>query len=88
MFGGVRIVEALEAVREEEVRRMRQRVLEMAPRVVYRRHGSTPELREAVKDAVDLAVDGVLQRIRRRTRALEDGLPERIYALEEGSVDI
>jgi hypothetical protein len=87
VFGGVRIVETLEAVPEEEVRRMRQRVLEVAPRVVYRRHGSTPELREAVKDAVDLAVDGVLQRIRWRTRALEDGPPERIYAQEEDSVD-
>ena len=48
------------------------------------RKGSTLELREAVKDVVDLAVDGVLQRIRWRTRALEDGPPERIYAQEEG----
>jgi|UniRef100_A0A804R8V6 hypothetical protein len=88
VFGGVRIVETLEAVPEEEVRRMRQRALEMAPRVVYRRHGSTPELRQAVNDAVDLAVDGVLQRIRRRTHALEEGLPERLYAQEEDSVSV
>uniref|UniRef100_A0A0A9DZ03 Uncharacterized protein n=1 Tax=Arundo donax TaxID=35708 RepID=A0A0A9DZ03_ARUDO len=56
---------------------MRERALEYAPRVMYRRHGSTAELREAEKDAVDLAVDG----------ALEDGRPERIYALEDDSVE-
>ncbi|XP_062205950.1 probable xyloglucan galactosyltransferase GT19 [Phragmites australis] len=87
VFGGVKIAETLEAVPEPEVRRMRERLLELAPRVVYRRHGSTAEMRGAGKDAVDLAVDGVLRRIRRRVRALEDGQPERIYALEDDSVE-
>ncbi|KAL6641439.1 hypothetical protein ACP70R_019620 [Stipagrostis hirtigluma subsp. patula] len=87
VFGGVRIAETLEAVPEAEVRRMRERVLELAPRVMYMRHGSAAELREYGKDAVDLAVDGVLRRIRRRARAIEDGGPERIYAQEDESVE-
>ncbi|CAN6311970.1 unnamed protein product [Urochloa humidicola] len=88
VFGGVGITETLEAVPEAEVRRMRKRVLEMAPRVLYRRHGSAAEMREAGKDAVDLAVDGVLRRIRRRTRAQEEGWPESIYAMEDDSVEM
>ncbi|KAF8728058.1 hypothetical protein HU200_018634 [Digitaria exilis] len=88
VFGGVRIVETLQSVPEAEVRRMRKRVLEMAPRVVYRRHGSTAELRAAGKDAVDLAVDGVMRRIRRRTRAQEEGRTETIYAMEDDSVEM
>ena len=75
VFGGVSIAETLEArleaVPEAEVRSMRRRVLEMAPRVVYWWTGSAGELRGVVKDAVDLAVDGVLRRTRRRTRAQE-----------------
>ncbi|CAL4932184.1 unnamed protein product [Urochloa decumbens] len=88
VFGGVGIAETLEAVPEAEVRRMRKRVLEMAPRVLYRRHGSAAELREAGKDAVDLAVDGVLRRIRRRTRAQEEGRPESIYTMEDDSLEM
>ncbi|KQJ97744.1 probable xyloglucan galactosyltransferase GT19 [Brachypodium distachyon] len=87
VLGGVRIAETLAAVPEAEVRRMRERALEMAPRVMYRRHGSTAELRRAGMDAVDLAVEGTLRRIRGRTRALEDGQPERIYALEDDSIE-
>lgn len=87
VFGGVKIAETLAAVGEGEVRRMRERALEMAPRVLYRRHGSTAELSETAKDAVDLAVDGALRRIRRRVRALDDGEPERIYSLEDDAVE-
>ncbi|KAF0928659.1 hypothetical protein E2562_006092 [Oryza meyeriana var. granulata] len=86
VFGGVKIADTLSAVNESEVRRMRERALEMAPRVLYRRHGSTVELSETTKDAVDLAVDGALRRIRKRVRALEDGQPERIYSLEDDAV--
>jgi len=71
VMGDVRIADVLAAVPEDKVARMRERVLEMAPRVVYRRHGSAADLREATKDAVDLAVEGVLRRIRRRVSALE-----------------
>ncbi|TVU08457.1 hypothetical protein EJB05_41862, partial [Eragrostis curvula] len=83
VLGGVSIVDVLAAVPEAEVARMRTRLLELAPRIVYRRHGSTAELREAAKDAVDLAVEGVLRRIRRRVRALEEGRPDAIYALDD-----
>ncbi|KAK3157089.1 hypothetical protein QOZ80_2AG0116020 [Eleusine coracana subsp. coracana] len=87
VFGGVKIISTLEAVPGHEVRRMRERALEYAPRVMYRRHGSSEELREAVKDAVDLAVDRVLRRIRWRTSALEEGRPERMYTQEDESVE-
>jgi hypothetical protein len=87
VFGGVKIISTLEAVPEPVVRRMRERALEYAPRVTYRRHGSSEELREAEKDAVDLAIDGALRRIRWRTRALEGGRPERIYVQQDDSVE-
>ncbi|KAL6645315.1 hypothetical protein ACP70R_016923 [Stipagrostis hirtigluma subsp. patula] len=83
VLGGVKIVDVLAAVPDAEVARMRARLLEMAPRVVYRRHGSTAEFREASKDAVDLAVEGALRRIRRRVRALQDGDPDAIYSLDD-----
>ena len=88
VLGGIKIAQTLAAVPDAEVRRMRERALELAPRVIYRRHGSTEELREAGKDAVDLAVDGALRRIRRRVRALDEGQPERIYAQEDDSVEM
>lgn len=82
-MGDVRITDVLAAVPADEVARMRERLLEIAPRVVYRRHGSAADLRESTKDAVDLAVEGVLRRIRRRVSALEDGHPDAIYELED-----
>ncbi|WOL10146.1 hypothetical protein Cni_G18900 [Canna indica] len=72
VFGGRRIVDVLEAIAPARVRRMREAVLELAPAVMYRRHGSSGALRSR-KDAFDLAVEGVLQRIRRRVRAMEQG---------------
>ncbi|XP_010933703.2 LOW QUALITY PROTEIN: probable xyloglucan galactosyltransferase GT19 [Elaeis guineensis] len=74
VFNGVRIADVLAAIPPAEVRWMRKNVLELAPRVMYRRHGSSAGLR-ARKDAVDLAIDGVLRRVRRRVRALEEGDP-------------
>lgn len=77
-------METLAAVPEEEVARMRERLLELAPRVVYGRHGGAAEtMREASMDAVDIAVEGALRRIRRRVRALEDGQPEAMYAMDD-----
>uniref|UniRef100_A0ACD5YXS3 Uncharacterized protein n=1 Tax=Avena sativa TaxID=4498 RepID=A0ACD5YXS3_AVESA len=81
VLGGVQIVETLAAVPEEEVTRMRERLLELAPRVVYRRHGSSAE--EMGMDAVNIAVEGVLRRIRRRVRTLEDGRPDDLYSLDD-----
>ncbi|OAY65922.1 Xyloglucan galactosyltransferase KATAMARI, partial [Ananas comosus] len=86
VFGGLRIADVLAAVPPAEVRRMRARVLELAPRVMYRRHGSSPDLR-AIKDAFDLAIDGVLRRINRRVRAIEEGDPDRIYYQDDDDDD-
>ncbi|XP_008787004.2 probable xyloglucan galactosyltransferase GT19 [Phoenix dactylifera] len=83
VFGGVRIGDVLESIPPAEVRRMRERVLELAPRVMYRRHGSSAGLR-ARKDAVDLAIDGVLRTVRHRVRALEDGDPDLLIYDDDG----
>jgi hypothetical protein len=79
VLGGLQIVETLAAVPEEQVARMRERLLELAPRVLYRRHGSE----NMGMDALDIAVEGALRRIRRRVRALEDGRPEHLYWLDD-----
>ena len=79
MLGGVQIAEVLAAVPEAEV--ARTRVLEVAPRVVYRRH-------EMSKDGVDIAVEGALRRIRGRVRALEDGQSEALYSLDDDDQEI
>lgn len=83
VFNGVRILEVLEAIPRDEVRRMRERVLELAPGVMYRRQGSSDGLR-ARKDAFDLAIEGVLRRIRRRVRSIAE--PELL--LEEEDDDL
>ncbi|KAK1327183.1 hypothetical protein QJS10_CPA01g02717 [Acorus calamus] len=68
---GLSITEVLMGIPEERVRRMRERLIEMVPRVIYRRHGSSAELRES-KDAFDLAVEGVLGKIKERLRGLRE----------------
>ncbi|KAL0913061.1 hypothetical protein M5K25_016492 [Dendrobium thyrsiflorum] len=75
VYGGVHVTDVLEAINDEKVRRMRRRVLELAPGVMYRRHGSSVGLRSR-KDAFDLAIDGVLRRI--KLRSVPVGLPERL----------
>lgn len=65
VFNGVSIAGVLSAIPPEKVRRMRERVLELVPRVTYRRHGAPAGIWEE-KDAFDLAIDGVLARIKRR----------------------
>ncbi|ONK55698.1 uncharacterized protein A4U43_C10F90 [Asparagus officinalis] len=80
VYNGVKIVQVLEAIPRARVRRMRERVLELAPRVMYRRHGSSDGLRQR-KDAFDLAIDGVLRKIRRRVKAISE--PELLYEEED-----
>ncbi|KQK24126.1 probable xyloglucan galactosyltransferase GT19 [Brachypodium distachyon] len=87
VLGGVVIAETLAAVPEVEVARMRARLLEMAPRVVYRRHG-TSTAGEMGMDAIDIAVDGVLRRIRKRFKALQDGQAEAIYSMDDDNQEI
>lgn len=65
VFRGVRIQDVLMSIPKEEVARMRERVIEMMPRVMYRRHGASMGLMNK-KDAVDIAIDGVLEKIKSR----------------------
>lgn len=63
---GLKILDVLMAIPKAEVRRMREKVIEILPRVVYRRHGGSMEWR-GVKDALDIALDGTIDRIKSRT---------------------
>ncbi|KAL5728220.1 putative xyloglucan galactosyltransferase gt19 [Ranunculus cassubicifolius] len=62
---GLRILDVLLGIPKAEVRRKREKVIELMPRVVYRRHGGAMEWR-GVKDAFDIAVDGTIDRIKSR----------------------
>lgn len=64
---GLRIVEVLQGIPRARVRKMREKVVEMMGRVMYRRHGSSMGLGEK-KDAFDIAIEGVLKRITDRLR--------------------
>lgn len=63
VFKETRILDVLRSIPRGKVRRMRERVLEMIPRIMYRKHGSSICLR-AKKDAFDIAIEGVLQKIK------------------------
>ncbi|XP_007209280.2 probable xyloglucan galactosyltransferase GT19 [Prunus persica] len=65
VFKETRILDVLRSIPRGKVRRMRERVLEMIPRIMYRKHGSSVGLR-AKKDAFDIAIEGVLQKIKSR----------------------
>ncbi|GFZ01939.1 exostosin family protein [Actinidia rufa] len=65
VFKGVKILDVLLGIPRDEVRRMRERVLAIMPRVMYRKHGSSLGLRTK-KDAFDIAIEGTLQRIKAR----------------------
>ncbi|KAF6152421.1 hypothetical protein GIB67_038044 [Kingdonia uniflora] len=62
---GVKIVDVLTAIPKAEVRRMRDNVIELMPRVIYRRHGASMGWRSK-KDAFDIAVEGAIERIKSR----------------------
>ncbi|KAJ4950161.1 hypothetical protein NE237_026993 [Protea cynaroides] len=66
---GLRIIHVLKAIPAVEIRRMREKLIEMIPRIMYRRHGSSLGLK-AEKDAFDLAVEGTLTRIGSRIEEL------------------
>lgn len=63
VFKETRVLDVLRSIPRARVRRMRERLLEMIPRVMYRRHGSSMGLR-AKKDAFDLAIEGALKKIK------------------------
>lgn len=65
VFGGQRILDVLMGIPRAEVRRMREKVMELMPKILYRKHGSSLGLRTR-KDAFDIAVDGTIDRIKSR----------------------
>ncbi|GAA0184045.1 glycosyltransferase [Lithospermum erythrorhizon] len=67
VFKGIKILDVLKSIPGNEIRRMRERVIQMMPRVIYRRHGSSLGLKE-LKDAFDIAVEGTLKRIKSRLK--------------------
>ncbi|KAF5478459.1 hypothetical protein F2P56_005018 [Juglans regia] len=67
VFRGLRILDVLVGIPRTRVKRMREKVLELMPRVVYRRHESSLGLRTK-KDAFDIAIEGTLQRIKSRLK--------------------
>jgi hypothetical protein len=82
VFGGVHIGDLLEAIPEEKVRRMSEKVLKMASRVMYMERGGGEDF-EDVKDAFDLMIDGVLRPIQRRVQTIEEGDSNQIYFIDE-----
>ncbi|XP_047321674.1 probable xyloglucan galactosyltransferase GT19 [Impatiens glandulifera] len=66
VFKGKTILEILSAIPRDEVRRMREKIVELIPNVMYRKHGSSFGLRSKNSDAFDIAIDGTLQRIKSR----------------------
>ncbi|EPS70482.1 hypothetical protein M569_04275, partial [Genlisea aurea] len=65
VFKGLKILDVLMDISRTQVWRKREKLLEMIPRIIYRKHGSSMGLRSK-KDAFDIAVEGTLQRIRSR----------------------
>ncbi|XP_010277450.1 PREDICTED: xyloglucan galactosyltransferase XLT2 [Nelumbo nucifera] len=62
---GTSIREVLEGFSKEEKRRMREKIIDYIPRFVY---AEPKEGLESIKDAFDVALDGVLKRFREQTR--------------------
>lgn len=69
VFKGLKIVDVLMSIPKDNVRRMREKVIELMPRVIYRRHDSTLPLKN-IEDAFDIAIEGTLQRIKSRLKSM------------------
>lgn len=67
VFQGLKIMDTLMAIPRDEVGRMREKILDLMPGVLYRKHGSSLGLRTR-KDAFDIAVEGTLEKIKSRLR--------------------
>ncbi|CAH9137431.1 unnamed protein product [Cuscuta epithymum] len=63
VYNGLRVVEVLMRMGRGEVRRMREKVIEVMERVMYRNYGSSLGLRTKM-DAIDIAIQGTLRRIK------------------------
>ncbi|KAL6174519.1 hypothetical protein ACLB2K_051165 [Fragaria x ananassa] len=68
VFKETRILDVLRNIPRAKVRRMRENVLGLIPRIMYRKHASSMGLRTK-KDAFDIAIEGVLQRVRSRVHS-------------------
>ncbi|KAJ0049476.1 hypothetical protein Pint_15920 [Pistacia integerrima] len=69
VFKGLKIVDVLMSMPKYKVRRMREKVIELMPRIIYRRHDSTLPMKN-IKDAVDIAIEGTLHRIQSRLKSV------------------
>uniref|UniRef100_A0A2P2P158 Catalytic n=1 Tax=Rhizophora mucronata TaxID=61149 RepID=A0A2P2P158_RHIMU len=69
VFKGLRILDVLMGIPRSRVRRMREKVIDLIPRVSYRKHGSSLDLRDK-KDAFDIAIEGTLKRIDSRLKGV------------------
>ncbi|KAE9618254.1 hypothetical protein Lal_00047571 [Lupinus albus] len=58
---GTSVKEVLEGYRKEDVRKMREKVIEYIPRLVYAKNNNGLE---GMKDAFDIAIEGVLKRFK------------------------
>lgn len=68
VYKGLKILDVLMGIPRDQVRKMREKVIELMPRVVYRKHGSSLGLRTK-KDAFDIAIEGALERINSRLKS-------------------
>lgn len=71
VFKGVSVLEILKGIPRSVTGRMRDKLIEMIPRIMYRKHGSSLGLRTK-KDAFDIAIEGTLQRIKARLDDVAD----------------
>jgi hypothetical protein len=65
----VSVLDVLQGFSEQRVRRMRERVVEMIPRLVY--GSSSHGLGDGMADAFEVALDGVVKRFRQRRWSVE-----------------
>ncbi|XP_038876867.1 probable xyloglucan galactosyltransferase GT19 [Benincasa hispida] len=70
VFKGLKILDVLMGIPRARIRRMREKVMGLIPSVMYRKHGSSLGLRTK-KDAVDIAIEGTLQKIGMRVKELD-----------------
>ncbi|KAM7525607.1 hypothetical protein LguiA_015509 [Lonicera macranthoides] len=67
VYKGLSILDVLMGIPKSDVKRMREKVIEIISRVTYRKQGSSLGLR-AKKDAFDIAIEGTLQRIKSKLK--------------------
>ncbi|KAI0498326.1 hypothetical protein KFK09_021567 [Dendrobium nobile] len=75
--GKVKVEDILSKFGEEKVRAMREQVVRLIPRLVY---GDPRGKMESVKDAFDVAVEGVIERVEGRRRRMDDQM--RIWSVD------